>query len=256
MDEVLNLYKMRTETPLECIKRFHVMHPEYANVPMSYAGRLDPMAEGVLVVLVGAANKRREDFLALPKTYRVDILFGFATDTGDALGLLMEMVTRASHKRVPHTVLSEYILGLSGKRTQTYPAFSAKTVGGEALHSLAQRGALPEGDMPTHEVNIFSAALVGMRSITKETLLEELERDISRVRGDFRQKQIMGCWEEHLRVLYGLSFDIATIEIACSSGTYMRAIATELGHALSIPALAYRIVRTRAGEFTINKALR
>lgn len=256
MDEVLNLYKIRTETPLECIKRFRLAHPEYANVPMSYAGRLDPMAEGVLLVLVGAANKRREDFLALPKTYRTDILFGFSTDTGDALGLLMEVVTRTSHKRVPPSVLSEYILGLSEKRVQAYPVFSSKTVGGEALHSLARRGALPEGDMPTHNVHIFSAALVSIRSITKETLLEELERDISRVHGDFRQKQIMGCWEEHLRVLYGLSFDIATVEISCSSGTYMRAIATELGRALSIPALAYRIVRTRVGEFVIEKALR
>ena len=44
MDKVLNLYKKRGETPLECIYRFKMVNPEYADKPMTYAGRLDPLA--------------------------------------------------------------------------------------------------------------------------------------------------------------------------------------------------------------------
>jgi hypothetical protein len=45
MKDVLNLYKARGETPLQRIERFRKENPEYKNIPLSYAGRLDPMAE-------------------------------------------------------------------------------------------------------------------------------------------------------------------------------------------------------------------
>jgi tRNA U55 pseudouridine synthase TruB len=51
MENVLKLYKNVGETPLECLERFRVENSEYKDVPMTYAGRLDPMAEGVLIVL-------------------------------------------------------------------------------------------------------------------------------------------------------------------------------------------------------------
>ena len=57
---VLNLYKKVGETPLECIKRFQSDHPEYQGEKMTYAGRLDPLASGVLLVLVGKECKQKE----------------------------------------------------------------------------------------------------------------------------------------------------------------------------------------------------
>jgi tRNA pseudouridine55 synthase len=87
MDKVLNLYKQAGETPLECILRFKKNNPEYENVPMTYAGRLDPLAEGVLLVLTGKEVHRKEEFLNLKKEYEVDVLFGVGTDTFDVLGI-------------------------------------------------------------------------------------------------------------------------------------------------------------------------
>ena len=94
MESVLNLYKERGETPLERIERFRKTHPEYRKLPMSYAGRLDPMAEGVLLVLVGEENRNRETHLSLTKKYEFDVLFGFATDTYDVLGVLTDAVLK------------------------------------------------------------------------------------------------------------------------------------------------------------------
>jgi len=51
--EILNLYKNMGETPLECLERFKVENPKWQGVPMTYAGRLDPMAKGLLLVLAG-----------------------------------------------------------------------------------------------------------------------------------------------------------------------------------------------------------
>ena len=94
MDKVLNLYKQAGETPLECILRFKKDNPQFENVPMTYAGRLDPLAEGVLLVLSGKEVHRKEEFLNLRKEYEVEVLFGVGTDTFDVMGLPLSFPRR------------------------------------------------------------------------------------------------------------------------------------------------------------------
>ncbi len=86
MKEIISIYKKLGETPLECLNRLRLEKPDYKEAVLSYAGRLDPMAEGVLLVLVGEENKNREKYLSLSKTYIVEILWGIETDTYDLLG--------------------------------------------------------------------------------------------------------------------------------------------------------------------------
>jgi tRNA pseudouridine55 synthase len=254
MKKVLNLYKAQGETPLQRIERFRVENPEFKNVPLSYAGRLDPMAEGVLLVLAGEANKNRSEYLGLEKEYTFDILFGFSTDTYDLLGVMDEAVTRASHKPVRAPILVEYIAQMPGERSQKYPPFSSKPLEGQPLFVKARKGELSEFDLPEHKITIHSASLVGMNRMNEKDLLEEIEHSIQRVHGDFRQERILHLWRDTLRVLYGMTFDIATVSITCSSGTYVRSLAHELGEQLGIPALAMRIVRTRVGTYKLRGA--
>ncbi len=256
MKDILNLYKKRGETPLECLLRFRKANPEYKNVPLSYAGRLDPMAEGVLVVLVGEMNKRRNEFLGLDKEYTFDILFGFSTDTYDMLGVMKDAVTRASHKPVRTQLLMEYIAQLPGERNQKYPPFSSKPLEGQPLFVKAQRGELSNFMLPEHRIEIFSASLVGMKKISEQELLKEVDHSISLVKGDFRQERILHLWHDALRILYGMSFDVATVSIHCSSGTYVRSLANELGEQIGIPALAMKILRTRAGKYKVRSSIK
>lgn len=252
MKNILNLYKARGETPLQRIERFRKANPEYKNVPMSYAGRLDPMAEGVLVVLAGEENKKREQYLNLDKEYTFDVLFGFATDTYDLLGVMTDNVTRASHRPLKVPLLVEYISQMPGVRSQKYPPFSSKPLEGAPLFVKARRGELNGYDLPEHQIEIVSAALTGTKRISDTELLEDVERSIGSVQGDFRQERILTLWRESLRVMYGMEFDVATIAIQCSSGTYVRSLANELGEMMGTPALASRIVRTRAGKWKVR----
>ncbi len=87
MQQVLVLNKQVGETPLECMDRFRDANPEYVNVKMTYAGRLDPMADGVLIVLVGDAVHRKDEFSALDKEYVCTAILGVGTDSYDILGL-------------------------------------------------------------------------------------------------------------------------------------------------------------------------
>src|SRR5258708_39153772 len=84
--EVVNLYKKLGETPRERLERLRTQKRQYQYEVLSYAGRLDPMAEGVLVCLVGAANSRHDSYLYFSKEYTLDVLFGFSTDSYDIMG--------------------------------------------------------------------------------------------------------------------------------------------------------------------------
>jgi tRNA pseudouridine55 synthase len=87
--EKIILYKNRGETPLECILRFKKENPDYMNDKMTYAGRLDPLAEGLLLVLVGDECKNKEKYLKFDRKYEVEGTFWFCTDIYDLLGVLL-----------------------------------------------------------------------------------------------------------------------------------------------------------------------
>ncbi len=82
------LYKNLGETPNEAVLRFKKDNPEYEKEPMTYAGRLDPMPEGLLLILSGEELKNKDSFLDLKKTYEFEVLWGVETDTLDVLGLI------------------------------------------------------------------------------------------------------------------------------------------------------------------------
>ena len=94
--KVIIVNKRAGLTPLECINEIKKTKPEWAHLPLTYAGRLDPLATGVLVVLIGDECHKKDEYLNLPKEYLVTILFGFATDTYDLMGLVTE--TKESFK--------------------------------------------------------------------------------------------------------------------------------------------------------------
>lgn len=75
------IYKRIGETPLEAMEKARFNHPEWEKLPMTYAGRLDPVAEGLLLVLAGEDCKEKDKYLDLTKEYELSVLFGFETDT-------------------------------------------------------------------------------------------------------------------------------------------------------------------------------
>ncbi len=96
MHKVLNIYKPIGTTPYQIVKKLKEERAEYAESTISYAGRLDPMAEGVLILLVDEENQNREKYQGLDKEYVFEVLFGLETDTYDLLGIVKN--SNASHK--------------------------------------------------------------------------------------------------------------------------------------------------------------
>lgn len=250
---ILNLYKRLGETPRERLERLRREKPRYENEVLSYAGRLDPMAEGVLLALVGQENKRRDEYLNLSKDYIVDILFGFSTDTYDVLGKVKEMGdTDTIRKQKLRSALNAF----HGTVAQEYPPFSAKTVEGKSLFSWARSLALDTVVLPQKEVTVYEIELQDIYKLDEPLLLSYIEDGIAKVNGDFRQEEILRIWHRHLSPKGDRAYPCATVRVSCSSGTYVRSIANRLGEHLEVPALALHILRTKVGEFDIKKALR
>lgn len=238
MEKVLSLYKKEGETPLECLNRFRAKQSEYKDAVLSYVGRLDPMAEGVLLVVVGEENKNREAYLGFDKVYEVDILFGISTDTGDILGKVVEV-----SKSVVESDFN-FLESFIGSFSQKYPHYSSKTVGGKPLFEWAREGKLDEIKIPEKEVEIYNIIFKNQYILSSEEILKQVEERILKVNGNFRQEEIIDSWQENLLEKTNEYFSLINIEVSCSSGTYMRTLAEEIGKKLKTPALAWRIKRT------------
>lgn len=250
---VMNLYKNLGETPRERLERLRTQKPHYAHEVLSYAGRLDPMAEGVLLCLVGSANHRREEYLDLSKEYTLDVLFGFATDTYDVLGRVVET---GDPSRVRRGSIEEGLNQFRGNISQTYPPYSSKTVEGTSLFQWARTGNIGTIVLPTRTVTVHHIDLHGIYKVAEPQLLSYIESGVERVQGDFRQEEVLRLWRQHLKAGGEREFPCATIKIECSSGTYARSIAHTLGSYIGVPALALHILRTKVGEFSVEKSLK
>jgi len=246
--KVIYLNKKEGETPLEALENFRNKNKKYKNLKMTYAGRLDPMASGLLVILVGDKIKEKEKYLKLDKEYLFDVLFGFSTDTYDILGKITHSNIRTN---IGMTDLEKKIKDhqkyFSGKFIQKYPAYSSKTVKGKPLFSYAREGI--EVEIPTREVLIKSLKFLKIKKINNKSLLENIEKRIKKVKGDFRQKEILKLWRRRLS-MENSNFFIASLKVNCSSGTYVRVVANNLGEKVGIPTLAFSIKRTKIGNWS------
>ncbi|MBP9719450.1 MAG: hypothetical protein KBD46_03190, partial [Candidatus Levybacteria bacterium] len=192
--QVILIDKPLGKTPLEMVELFKEKTPEYKDTTVSYAGRLDPMAHGLLVLLIGEENKNREDYLHLDKTYEVEILFGFETDTYDVLGKIQSVKEAKLQRKEIEKALETFV----GKREQEYPAYSSKAVGGKPLFWWARNKKLSEIEIPKKMIEIFSIDFISEKEIIGKELLENIEERIALVNGNFRQEDIMHEWSKNI----------------------------------------------------------
>jgi len=246
LEKVLKLDKKTGETPLECINRFKVENPEYEGEKMTYAGRLDPLASGVLLVLTGEECKKKEKYLNLDKEYELTILFGFSTDTMDVLGLVEEQKEGAVNAlgNFKKKDFEEMLSKFEKTFKQKYPRFSSKTVGGRPLFEIAKEEGISDDDIPEKEVRIKKIDFQAFGMVSRKYLHDFILESIFSVKGNFRQNMCWLKWEQVLEKFPDITLPTLTIKVKCTSGTYMRSLAKAIGEEIGFPALAFKIKRT------------
>jgi tRNA pseudouridine55 synthase len=123
---------------------------------VGHTGTLDPLATGVLPLVVGRATRLAQFMTGADKTYEATLVFGRETDTYDAAG----ETTAESGQVPPPEAIAALVAALPGRRLQTPPIYSAKKIGGEAAHRLARRDAAV---VPAAvDVEVFEASLLAI----------------------------------------------------------------------------------------------
>ncbi len=176
---------------------------------IGHLGTLDPLATGVLVLVLGRATRLVQFYSGRRKRYTAGFRFGFATDTYDADG---KPAGPDAAPVLDRALIERFAADRLGVFNQVPPAFSAKKVHGKPAYELARKHKPVE--LKPVEVEIF----------------------------DYTLKEIEGS--------------IARFVIECSSGTYIRAMAHEMGRKLGCGAHLAEITRTAVGEFTLEQAIR
>lgn len=242
-DKVISIYKHEGESPLDAIEKWRSLNPAHANSSLGYAGRLDPMAHGLLLVLVDDENLKRKEYERLSKTYEFEVLFGVSTDTYDILG----KVTSSEYRILKEEDIRRLIPLYLGKQTQPYPPYSSPRINGKPLFWWARENRLAEITIPEKEIDIYTLDLLKMITISPSNLREDIVKRVTNVKGDFRQNEILESWRKFFETTSG-NFQLASFRMTCSSGTYVRSLAHTLGIQLGCGALAYSINRTQIGE--------
>lgn len=241
------------QTPLEAIALWKRAHPRYADVPASYAGRLDPMASGKLLVLIGDECKRQERYTKLDKTYEIEVLLDITSDTGDVLGIASAdgRETAPTDAHVRKAIAKEL-----GTRVLPYPAYSSKTVAGKPLFLYALEGALDTIRIPTHEETIYRIRHRGTYALSAKELEERIcallsaaptsDEPSKSLGADFRIGAVRESWKSIFK--RERDYRVLKLKVHCGSGTYMRTLAERIGASLGTRALALSIRRTRIGR--------
>jgi len=252
--EIIAVYKKLGLTPLQTIELVRKKYPELNKETIGYAGRLDPMAEGILLLMIGVGNKKGEKYKNLDKTYAVEFFFGASTDSYDVLGLI-----NSYSNKLPINIdlkIQTLLQDFRGKRQQKLPPYSSIRVHGKKLFQWAREHKLGEIKIPSREITMYNIAFKGAKSVSSKNLHRQIKEQVSLVFGDFRQEEILRKWNEYFSKTNQKEYSIFSLEVHCSSGTYMRSVVKELGEKIGCPATCLRIIRTRAGEYSIIDAVK
>lgn len=236
---MLNIYKPQGLTPKEVLDSLRLKRSDLIEEPLSYAGRLDPLAEGVLPILVGREeNKRREKYLKMDKKYQARFVFGFSTDTGDIMGLIKEKNFDNSLSKFDFEKTKKLIDNLPGEYIQDYPQYSSPYIANTS-------------PQPKKRI-IYSSKLKDNGLIPTEKLKKEASEIIKKVKGDFRQRDII---ENHKNIPDNLALPWIILELEVSSGFYLRALTEDLKSILNYPSIVWPIKRIQAGDLKIEDSI-
>ncbi len=269
-------YRWTSADVIRKVKFCACRHFHKKNLKVGHAGTLDPLATGVLLVCIGKATKLAEELQRHEKEYIAGITFGATTPSYD---LEKDIDMRYPVDGVSEETLRSVLPGFIGKQEQVAPLFSAKSVDGVRAYELArkewkrmQSAGLSEDDAAGFDHTATETLSRQLINITEMELLrfcpdglpeDSLEMEDGYVPDDGGASSVVNAdgsvnrRNSRINVTDNSALHLphADISVACSKGTYIRALARDLGEALGSGAHLDGLRRTRTGGFRVSEAL-
>lgn len=204
---------------------------------VGHAGTLDPLATGVLIVCTGKETKSIDELQSHTKEYIASIKLGATTPSFD-----METPEDATYptEHITRELVDEKIKAFIGEIHQIPPTYSAVKVDGKRAFKYARTGA--EVELKPKTLVIDELEVLGFGMVEEEPAVDDTNID-EKERIQYQQANIKG---EYLQLL---------LRVVCSKGTYIRALARDIGQSLGSGAYLTGLMRTRIGKYTLADCL-
>ena len=244
------IFKEIGQTPLEAINTFKEQHnsrkdKEYEIKKISYAGRLDPMARGLLIALTNELCNKQNEYHNLEKEYYFDVIIGFSTDTLDILGMIKD--TSDSNIDIDESIIDNINKRILTIKEQEYPHYSSVRVNGKPLWQWAKEGKLDTIKIPSKEVKIYMFDFVKETEINEKELKRKIFSQILSLKSnDFRQKEIIDKYND-IMINPLKKYKILKFKTLVSPGVYIRTLTENIGNILGVETTAMNITRTKIG---------
>ena len=247
-------YRWTSADVIRKIKYAAVKHFGKKNLKVGHAGTLDPLATGILLVCIGKATKRAEEFQSHDKEYVAGITFGATTPSYD---LEKEIDCRYPTDGVSEKSLRETLPGFLGIQQQVAPLFSAKSVDGVRAYEMARRQyrqSRKDGTAFDHEAaSLLTTQTIDISEL--ELLFFSPGGATTKTADSLPETGTGQKGRINVTDNSALGLPRAEIRVVCSKGTYIRALARDIGEALDSGAHLDSLRRTRSGDFMIGNAV-
>jgi tRNA pseudouridine55 synthase len=238
MDGLLLIDKPRGMTSHDVVARARRITGMRA---IGHAGTLDPFATGLLILCLGHGTRLSEYLIGEIKTYIGTIKLGERTNTDDLEGEVQE----SRPVNVTAEVLERARLSFVGEISQVPPQYSAIQIGGRRAYKMARQGEVV--DLAPRRVRILDLTL---------TLVPDDPRPATDSEGQMPlpgASPLIGNRQSSLRQAQGGPF--VNLRVTCTAGTYIRALARDLGELLGCGAHLAALRRVRSGPFSLDDAV-
>ena len=259
-------YRWTSADVIRKVKFAAIRHFGKKNLKVGHAGTLDPLATGVLLVCIGKATKLAEELQSHDKEYVAGITFGATTPSYD---LEKEIDRFFPHEHITAESVAAALPAFIGEQNQIAPLFSAKSVDGVRAYELARKlhkegKTLDEAAAELIRVSrITISELELMEFIEASGCCGEGNRATPLAAGGGARAYGVGGVVSHSTASSrinvtdnsALGLPRASVRMACSKGTYVRAFARDLGETLGSGAHLDSLQRSRSGIFRVENAL-
>lgn len=234
-----------------------IKHFGKKNLKVGHAGTLDPLATGILLVCIGPACRMAQSLQDTDKEYVALMRFGATTPSYD----LEKPVDRMfPYEHITEEAVRAALPAFLGEQEQVAPLFSAKSVDGVRAYELARKlyrsgsGNLDTAALETLHRSRITISELELLNYREASFSEEVDSPETVSGESTSSEKSTASSRIHLEDTSVLGLPEATIRIACSKGTYIRAFARDLGEALGSGAHLAGLIRSRSGSFRLSDA--
>ena len=221
-DGLILVYKEKGKTSRKVVEEIAKKY----NKKAGHIGTLDPMATGMLPVLIGNSTKLSKYLIEHDKIYLVEMKFGYLTDTLDIEGEILEEDRKFREENIVDNEFFDRIIASMkkelGNKKQIPPIYSAKKLNGKKLYEIARKDKEKAEEMAkekSKEITIYN-----MYDISLKELWENNPKDIS-----------------------------LTFKVECSSGTYIRSLIRDIAKNMETYGVMTKLKRLSVGKYNMEE---